>query len=225
MSENDEPRVTVQPDGPYLVFGHVPLASREVIVSEKGDKLSWTTAEAKDRPGSPYALCRCGRTANSPFCDGSHARVGFDGKETAPTNTAAERFERYEGEGMTLLDDKPVCIHAGFCGAGGKYIWSLMEETEDTGIRALAMAMTERCPSGRLLYEVPGEETPVEPSMPVQAAIVPGGPIWLTGGVPVERSDGESCETRDRVTLCRCGASKNKPLCDGSHSEIGFEAE
>lgn len=220
----DAPRVQVMKNGPLLVFGDVPLVSREIILSEDGDKLSWATGVALEQPSkSPYALCRCGASSNKPFCDGTHTTIDFDGTENAPTDTFSERAERYEGPGMTLLDDKASCIHAGFCGAGGTYIWSLMEKTDDAGTRALAMAMTERCPSGRLLYEAPGASAPVEPSMPMQVVLIPDGPIWLTGGIPVERSDGEPFETRTRTTLCRCGASKTRPLCDGAHADIGFE--
>jgi len=46
--------------------------------------------------------------------------------------------------------------------------------------------------------------------------------LWASGAIPVERSDGEPFEARHRVTLCRCGGSANKPLCDGTHKEIGF---
>lgn len=48
------------------------------------------------------------------------------------------------------------------------------------------------------------------------------GPIWVKGGVPVESSDGSTYEIRNRVTLCRCGKSKNKPFCDGSHIDESF---
>ena len=73
---------------------------------------------------------------------------------------------------------------------------------------------------GRLTYTVDGEL--VEPALPVEIAVIPDGPLWLTGGIPVDRSDGEPFETRNRVTLCRCGYSAAKPLCDGSHKEAGF---
>ena len=49
------------------------------------------------------------------------------------------------------------------------------------------------------------------------------GPIWVKGGVPVESSDGSTYEVRNRVTLCRCGKSQNKPFCDGSHIDEGFD--
>jgi CDGSH-type Zn-finger protein len=46
---------------------------------------------------------------------------------------------------------------------------------------------------------------------------------WVTGNIPIERADGKPFETRNRVTLCRCGHSENKPLCDGTHRRIGFK--
>ncbi len=51
------------------------------------------------------------------------------------------------------------------------------------------------------------------------------GPLWVRGGIPVVSADGTPYEVRNRVTLCRCGASQNKPFCDGSHASIGFTDE
>jgi CDGSH-type Zn-finger protein len=48
------------------------------------------------------------------------------------------------------------------------------------------------------------------------------GPIWVKGGVPIESAKGFEYETRNRVTLCRCGLSENKPMCDGSHIKQRF---
>ena len=50
------------------------------------------------------------------------------------------------------------------------------------------------------------------------------GPIWVRGGIPITGADGTTYEVRNRVTLCRCGASQNKPFCDGSHVSIRFTA-
>jgi CDGSH-type Zn-finger protein len=80
--------------------------------------------------------------------------------------------------------------------------------------------MVERCPSGALTYQLdPG--TAVEPLLPEAIAVTDDGPLWVTGGIPVTAGDGE-LERRNRVTLCRCGHSDRKPLCDGSHKEAGF---
>jgi hypothetical protein len=45
------------------------------------------------------------------------------------------------------------------------------------------------------------------------------GPLWIRGGIPIESAYGKQYEIRNRMTLCRCGHSKNKPFCDGSHIE------
>ena len=50
------------------------------------------------------------------------------------------------------------------------------------------------------------------------------GPIWVKGGIRIENEEGISYEIRNRQTICRCGASKNKPFCDGSHIDIKFKA-
>ena len=49
-----------------------------------------------------------------------------------------------------------------------------------------------------------------------------GGPIYVRGGIPIASLDGTPYEVRNRVALCRCGASQNKPFCDGSHVDAAF---
>ena len=84
--------------------------------------------------------------------------------------------------------------------------------------------MVSLCPSGRLQYShrMGGElvEPPYEPSIGVQV----DGPLLVRGGIRVVSSDGETWQVRNRVTLCRCGHSSNKPFCDGTHKVIGFRA-
>jgi CDGSH-type Zn-finger protein len=58
----------------------------------------------------------------------------------------------------------------------------------------------------------------------VAVSPVTDGPLFVSGGIEIERTSGELLETRNRVTLCRCGQSGNKPLCDGTHFEIDFKA-
>ena len=99
-------------------------------------------------------------------------------------------------------------------------VWKMAAKTGDSQIRAEAMAMIDRCPSGALSYTVDGET--IEPDLPTEVAVIPDGPLWVSGGIEVTRSDGSVLETRNRVTLCRCGQSGSKPLCDGSHKAAGF---
>ena len=117
-----------------------------------------------------------------------------------------------------MFDDRPICVHAGFCGNKVTNVWKMAAETSDSRIRAEAIAMIERCPSGALTYAVDGET--IEPDLPVEVAVIPDGPLWVSGGLEVTRSDGSVLETRNRVTLCRCGQSASKPLCDGSHKRL-----
>lgn len=219
MSEQG-PRIRIQPDGPYLVRG-APLVERAPVTSEEGHKLTWRTGDRLDEGDRTYRLCRCGGSSTKPYCDTTHRTNGFDGTETAPTEPYDERAETLAATGMTIRDDRGTCQHAGFCADRASNVWKLRRDTDDPLVRARVMHMIEHCPSGALAYDVDGER--VEPALPAEVATTPDGPLWVTGGVPVERADGAPMETRNRVALCRCGASSNKPLCDGSHADIGFE--
>lgn len=217
---SDQPAgIKVQPNGPYVVSGSVPLRRKEPVMSEHGEALTWKTCEVID-DGAGYALCRCGGSANKPYCDGTHAGNEFDGTETASTDAYRETASSVGGTGMEIFDDRSICVHAGFCGNKVTNIWKMADKTGDSRIRAQAMAMIERCPSGALAYTVDSDQ--IEPDLPEEIAVTPDGPLWVSGGIPVTRSDGKPMETRNRVTLCRCGHSANKPLCDGAHTEAGF---
>ena len=212
-------RITVRANGPYVVEGGVPLTRKQIVYSEWGEPLTWRKGQAIPQD-EPYRLCRCGQSARKPFCDGSHARAGFDGTETAPTAPSAERRERIAGTRVTLTDDPVLCSDAGFCGNRVEKIWAMIERTEDSQVRFQLMQMAERCPSGRLGYEL--EDGPVEPDLPRGIAVTKDGPYWVTGGIPITLSDGRTLEVRNRVTLCRCGRSAIKPLCDGAHTAAKF---
>lgn len=220
----DEPRITVTPDGPYLVSGGLPLRRKRQISTELGEPVAWQTGP--DVPAADtYALCRCGASGNKPFCDGSHATAAWDGAETADSGRYDDRAKTYPAAGATVRDDRSLCEHAGFCGSKLTNVWQMTGATADTAVRSQMMAMIERCPSGALTYTVPGAESDIEPDLPAAIGAVHDGPLFVTGAVAVQRSDGQPLESRNRMTLCRCGASANKPLCDGSHARIGFTAD
>ena len=214
-----EPSIEVNANGPYIVSGSVPLRSKTPVMSEHGEPLTWRTGDVVD-DGVAYALCRCGGSANKPYCDGTHAGNGFDGTEAAATDPYTSRRTSLGGEGLEIFDDRGICVHAGFCGNQVTNVWKMAAETGDSRVRSQAMAMVDRCPSGALSYAVEGDD--IEQSLPKEIGVMPDGPLWVSGGIPVERADGEPMDTRNRVTLCRCGESGSKPLCDGSHKEAGF---
>ncbi len=215
----DDQKITVVQGGPYLVSGYVPVTSKTPVTSEHGEPLAWKTEPAAE-PKAKVALCRCGASSNKPYCDGTHASLQWDETDNAPEGTYAERAKSYGGQGIEVFDDRPICVHAGFCGNKATTVWKMAAETGDSRIRAEAIAMIERCPSGALTYAVEGET--IEPDLPAAVAVIPGGPLWVSGGLEVTRTDGTTLEPRNRVTLCRCGQSATKPLCDGSHKEAGF---
>jgi CDGSH-type Zn-finger protein len=219
------------PNGPYLVEDDLRIVWKVPVTSAGGEPIAWRTL-TEIAHSTPCVLCRCGGSANKPFCDGTHARKGFDGTDTADDRTRADRAKAYEGDGMVMYDDRSICTHAGFCGTAVTNVWKMIKATGDTNVRIQVAGMVERCPSGALSYALTadaedaggGKDTPVdiEPDLPAQIAVTPDGPLWVTGGVPIEASSGHRLEVRNRVTLCRCGESANKPLCDGSHKDIGF---
>jgi CDGSH-type Zn-finger protein len=211
-------RITVAPNGPLVVTGGVPVYRRRAVESEHGEPLAWVTTEQLET-GERVALCRCGESSRKPFCDGSHAAKGFVADDTA-AGTYAERSKELGGTGITVSDDRSICVHAGFCGTRITNVWKQVRNTDESTVRLQVINMVEHCPSGALTYRLDGAD--VEQLLPEAIAVTDDGPLWVTGGVEVALADGESLETRNRVTLCRCGASANKPLCDGSHKTVGF---
>ncbi len=226
------PRIVVRPNGPYRVEGNIPLGRKAQVVSEHAEPITWRPEGENQPDAGDYYLCRCGRSANKPFCDGTHKTFPFDGNETADPGLREERTFTYSGGSGIIVDKDPsICTNAGFCGLKGADTASLVKGTGDTKIRSLLMAMVERCPSGSLTYRIQEDEANIEPDLPVKISttteVVSGkviaGPLWVTGGIPVERSDGQPFEARNRVTLCNCGRSGNKPLCDGKHRHLAEE--
>jgi CDGSH-type Zn-finger protein len=222
MSDNKAgPRIKITKNGPYVVTGGVPLSEQSILSDENGTALEYR--ETKRYPlQQVYSLCRCGKSRNMPYCDGTHAKSGFDGEETADRSPFSDQAEVYEGQGLIMQDVENLCISARFCHLGGN-TWNLLEKPDDPQARALAIRGACDCPAGRLVVRdaKTGEaiEHMYEPSIVLlydEAAGVEG-PLWVRGGIPIESADGTQYEVRNRVTLCRCGRSKNMPFCDASH--------
>lgn len=217
------PRVEVEKDGPYVVHGALPMRRMRDVRSADGEPLAWEVTERFDRE-EVLRLCRCGASSNKPFCDNTHRNLAWDSEEAAPTSTYHERAKVIEGAGITIADDHSLCTHAGFCKTRLTNVWKMVRNLspDDAVTRGYLMAVVERCPSGTLSYRVDPDDEDVEPEYGASIGVIDDGPLFVTGNVPVERSDGEPLEIRNRVTLCRCGASAIKPLCDGTHKSIGF---
>jgi CDGSH-type Zn-finger protein len=222
------PKVVIIKNGPYRVSGAVPLSKQTIGVNHEGESETWEQGQVFPDQQA-YSLCRCGHSQNKPFCDGTHKRVEFDGTETASRAPYAEQANVIDGPAMQLADAERLCAFARFCDPHGQ-VWSQVEHTDDPATRERFIRQTGNCPSGRLVALDKQTGRAIEPELPVSIGLVEdpaqecSGPIWLRGGIPIVAADGVEYEVRNRVTLCRCGASKNKPFCDGSHAAIKFRA-
>jgi CDGSH-type Zn-finger protein len=222
-------RVVVSRDGPYIVTGHVPLAKQTIIADADGGSEMWEQSDPFPVQ-EKVALCRCGQSKKKPYCDGTHTKIGFDGTKTASREPFVDQAKVYDGPSLALMDVEQLCAFGRFCDPHGK-VWNQVERTDNHDVRAMFIRQVENCPSGRLVAWDKAAGAPIESRLPASIGLVEdptegcSGPLWLRGGIAVIASDGFEYEVRNRVTLCRCGESKNKPFCDGTHASIKFHAE
>src|SRR5579871_1090733 len=96
-------KVEIVTDGPYLISGGLPLHTETIGTDPEGDSTHWVAG--KEFPArAAYALCRCGHSANKPFCDGTHSKVKFDGAEVASREPYRNQANLIEGPTMSLTD-------------------------------------------------------------------------------------------------------------------------
>ncbi len=220
-------RITVSENGPYKVTGGVPLVRAAIVANDQGESVGYRDIETYDVPDR-YELCRCGQSKTKPFCDWTHFEVGFDGTETAGHCQYMEASASVPGgSGVKLHDLRELCAEARFCDRAGG-LWNLIERVDDPEVRALAEEEAMLCPSGRYTvcdHDGVAREFDYEPSIVIleDPAAQCSGPLFVRGGVEIVSATGEPYEVRNRVTLCRCGRSKNKPFCDGSHMAGKFD--
>ena len=157
-------------------------------------------------------LCRCGESANAPFCDGSHAKTGFVAE---PSTSAGKDVKVWEGKTIRTFFNPNICMHAFYCKPLGA-----LRERELEGDRDAAeeiARVVQSCPSGALHYEA---SDVLEPPTAERAEIeiIEGGEVRVQCGFEIN-TELQERQTADRVTLCRCGLSENKPWCDGRHKK------
>lgn len=220
---NRNMRIKILRNGPYLVSGNIPLS--EKIITPSGNHYVFN--RGRDLPQSErYSLCRCGKSKNAPFCDGSHVKSGFTGDETASMARYEDRAEFLTGPELDLMDDNR-CAFARFCDRELGNAWELTDQSDQPGYREEAIVAASECPAGRLVaVNKAGRaiEPEYEPSVDVIQDPERGvsGGIFVKGNIPIESSDGQIYEIRNRVALCRCGKSINTPFCDATHILIKF---
>lgn len=143
----------------------------------------------------------------------------------------ADTIKEYTNGEITVVWTPGQCIHSKLCWTGlgevfdpRKRPW-VNAQAADT---AAIMAQVDKCPSGALSYyhNLPAEEAaPPEILVNTVVEVSGNGPLLVFGNITVKHKDGTE-ERKNKVTaLCRCGASANKPYCDGAHVKIGFKDE
>ena len=202
--------IAPEANGPYLVTGIGTL------LNSRGDALA-------SRPA--MALCRCGGSANKPFCDGTHARIEFSSAKSP--ERVPDRLDRYPGDGVTVEDNRGICQHSGFCTDELRAVFHVHNEpfVDPNGAAAeRIVAQVRRCPSGAL-HAVRGGERFGDGGGEQRITVSKDGPYRVAGAVPLAEAQLASGQTPDHYALCRCGGSKNKPFCDGTHWYNGFTDE
>jgi CDGSH-type Zn-finger protein/truncated hemoglobin YjbI len=203
-------RIDVTEHGPYKVTGDVAIYDAEGHLR---------------RQGGVWHLCRCGGSRNKPFCDITHGMKRFDGSESADHGPIAKRRDSYSADGVTVYDDRTICCHYGQCTERLPGVFGADAEpfVDAEGASAAEIIDVVRgCPSGALAYARGSDAEPVEPDEPASITATVDGPYRVRGSVRVFGADGRAYESRARQVLCRCGLSRNKPFCDGSHWYAGF---
>ena len=196
----------------------MPLS--EKIISPIGNTYEYK--EGRRLPqAETYALCRCGHTKTPPFCDGRHEECKFDGTETASNSNFMDRIDlRIQGPELDLLDDGR-CAFARFCHREDGDLWTLTESSNPEHVEDVIKGARE-CPAGRLeVKDKEGRTIEEEFEAAIEVLQDPergvSGPLYVKGNIEIQSSKGDTYEKRNRVTLCRCGESRNKPFCDAMH--------
>jgi CDGSH-type Zn-finger protein len=212
---NPKPKIVPAPNGPYLYFRNFDPKPVEGLTNSKGETLANPTYTA---------LCRCGQSENKPFCDGTHGTVHFNDRKE--TDGHLDKRMNYKGGKITIHDNRGICSHAGFCTDNLPSVFLMGQEPwiDPGGASVQEIIQTiEKCPSGALSYSLDGIEYRDQDREPMVTASK-DGPYYLSGGVEVLGHEPRAEEvSAEHCTLCRCGSSRNKPFCDGTHWDVGFE--
>lgn len=205
---SERPTIECKLNGPYLV------KNLESLIDGQGVRIDTKPV---------IALCRCGGSANKPFCDGTHQKNGFSGAKLA--DRIADKRESYAAEKITIHDNRSICAHAGHCTDNLDSVFKYKSEPwiDPAGATAAAIIDAVRgCPSGALSYSIDGVEG-AELHQESSITVTKDGHYAVVGSVQLLGQSWAEGASKERYTLCRCGASKNKPFCDGAHSSSGFK--
>lgn len=214
-----KPKIVPLPNGPlYLIRSETPERV-EHLQNSRGEPAMTVKG---------VSLCRCGGSNKKPFCDGSHSRIGFSSKNDPTRKGPEDRRKNYVGKHVTVHDNRAICSHAAECIRNLPPVFRLRERPwiyVDGADLDAVVETVKKCPSGALSYSI-GEEEDRDQIRQPMVTVAKDGPYYVTGGIELAGVEnwGQGA-SKEHFALCRCGASNNKPFCDGTHLSIKFKDE
>jgi CDGSH-type Zn-finger protein len=225
----EKPKILPLPNGPYYLLNDMEPKIVENLQSSEGKQLSTIVG---------IALCRCGASKNKPFCDGTHGTIGFSSENKVAENgdgsgekkVIKDRRKNYAGKKITIHDNRRICSHAAECVNSLPSVFKLnikpWIDPDATTLEEIINTI-RKCPSSALSYSINGIEYRDQNERKPMVTVSKDGPYVITGGIDligdnIQFGDGAS---KEHYTLCRCGASSNKPFCDGMHKVINFNGD
>jgi CDGSH-type Zn-finger protein/ferredoxin len=168
-----------------------------------------------------FGLCRCGGSAKKPFCDGSHAKTGFD---STPDHSQLRNSPLYYtgevgGVEVTISYTPVLCTHAAQCQKRAARVFDPKQKPwiqPENGTLESILDVIAACPSGALRVSVGDQPAQHLTTGDMGIKVEKDGPFHVTN-VTLDAEFNGAGASRAKYSLCRCGLSKNKPFCDGSH--------
>src|SRR5919202_1797512 len=210
--KKEKPKIMPLPNGPYYLLNDMKPKIVENLQNSKGEPLSTVTG---------VAICRCGASNNKPFCDGTHATIGFssenkgtekDGNGEERNKVIKDKRKDYAGEKITAHDNRRICSHAAECVNNLPSVFRLNARPwinpDGANIEEIINTIG-KCPSGALSYSIDGIEHRDQNDRNNN-----------NNNNNIQYGDGAS---KEHYTLCRCGASNNMPFFDVMHKVINFK--
>ena len=219
------------PPGPaarrFFIERFAEISAGATALTDSGDVRAKTAArliaDLSKRAARGFALQAASPVAAAKQPDAAPVRPPAVAANAPPTPTVVGGVDHIEGEKLTLLYEGKKCIHARFCVTGGPKVFLANVKGPWINPDALdvdrLVEISHACPSGAIKYKrKDGKQDETAPPVNL-IAVREAGPYAVRGDIHL---DGEPADYR--LTLCRCGASKNKPYCDGSHHDVAFAA-
>ena len=226
----EKPKIVLLPNGPYLLIDDMEPKLVENLKNSKGEPLLAIRG---------VSLCRCGASNNKPFCDGTHGKIGFSSenkKEVAENSNghhiAKDKRKNYVGKRITIHDNRKICSHAAECVNNLPSVFKMNARpwiNPDAAEIEEIINTIRKCPSGALSYSIDGIEYRDQNERKPMVTVSKDGPYHVTGRINLIGDDDNNNiqwaeeSSKEHYVLCRCGASNNKPFCDGMRRLINFK--